>query len=363
MIKDYSSFYSSETQLLLGTRALKPFQIISGIQTYIDYLHQNLCFFPPTGRINFGMGDVAGLTQCVNNYATMLNIPKTPPTPPFNPNYPPFSGASSISGLLGWYDSSTANSSSILNSSGSTATNGQTISSWVNLFNGATQGSYVLPNFIVSGSGSGTPTLNTSVQYKYNTSTYTNYGNPQRGINFHGGRPWMQLSSNLPVNTYKYLTWFVAAQTIYETTQYGDPVFGLVDQIGYQTGICVTQYVGDATAFGGNLGNNSAGDVSIGKYPSSIIATASIPSLGVSFYGSTDPVSGIITGNNQGFGGNESSTAYTFQNYWGNITLGKDYVTPELASNSIGEVLVYAGSLTVSQRSTISQYLYNKWNN
>ena len=66
----------AESRLLIRNRAIKPYAVIAGIQTYIDYLHENLLFFAPEGRINFGQGDVAGLTQVVNNYATMLKLPK-----------------------------------------------------------------------------------------------------------------------------------------------------------------------------------------------------------------------------------------------------------------------------------------------
>ena len=81
----------AESRLLIRNRAIKPYAVIAGIQTYIDYLHDNLLFFAPEGRINFGQGDVAGLTQVVNNYATMLKIPQIKPTPtlvyPFSINY------------------------------------------------------------------------------------------------------------------------------------------------------------------------------------------------------------------------------------------------------------------------------------
>ena len=81
----------AESRLLIRNRAIKPYAVIAGIQTYIDYLHENLLFFAPEGRINFAQGDVAGLTQVVNNYATMLKIPQIKPTPaivyPFSINY------------------------------------------------------------------------------------------------------------------------------------------------------------------------------------------------------------------------------------------------------------------------------------
>jgi hypothetical protein len=80
MIKDHSQYGATESQYLIQKRAIRPYKVICGIQTYIDYLHQNLLFFAPEGRINFGMGDVAGLTQTACNYATMLKIPQTPPT-------------------------------------------------------------------------------------------------------------------------------------------------------------------------------------------------------------------------------------------------------------------------------------------
>jgi len=81
MIKDHSRRRMTETNLLIKNRAIQPYAVIAGIQTYIDYLHENLCFFPPEGRLNFGMGDVAGLTQVCNNYATMLQIPQVTPSP------------------------------------------------------------------------------------------------------------------------------------------------------------------------------------------------------------------------------------------------------------------------------------------
>jgi len=76
MIKDHSRHRMTESRLLIRNRAVRRFRVISGIQTYIDYLHENLLFFSPEGRINFGQGDVAGLTQVVNNYAAMLKLPK-----------------------------------------------------------------------------------------------------------------------------------------------------------------------------------------------------------------------------------------------------------------------------------------------
>ena len=76
MIKDHSQYGATESQYLIQKRAIQPYKVICGIQTYIDYLHQNLLFFVPEGRINFGMGDVAGLTQTACNYATMLKIPQ-----------------------------------------------------------------------------------------------------------------------------------------------------------------------------------------------------------------------------------------------------------------------------------------------
>jgi hypothetical protein len=76
MIKDHSQYGATESQYLIQKRAIRPYKVICGIQTYIDYLHRNLLFFAPEGRINFGMGDVAGLTQTACNYATMLKIPQ-----------------------------------------------------------------------------------------------------------------------------------------------------------------------------------------------------------------------------------------------------------------------------------------------
>jgi hypothetical protein len=91
MIKDHSRHRMTESRLLIRNRAIQKFQVIAGIQTYIDYLHDNLLFFAPEGRINFAQGDVAGLTQVVNNYAAMLKIPQIKPTPtlvyPFSINY------------------------------------------------------------------------------------------------------------------------------------------------------------------------------------------------------------------------------------------------------------------------------------
>ena len=84
MIKDHSRRRMTESKLLIHNRAMQPYAVIAGIQTYIDYLHGNLCFFPPEGRLNFAMGDVAGLTQVCNNYATMLLIPQVSPIPPFS---------------------------------------------------------------------------------------------------------------------------------------------------------------------------------------------------------------------------------------------------------------------------------------
>ena len=81
MIKDHSRHRMTESRLLIRNRAIRRFRVISGIQTYIDYLHENLLFFAPEGRINFGQGDVAGLTQVVNNYAAMLKIPQVTPSP------------------------------------------------------------------------------------------------------------------------------------------------------------------------------------------------------------------------------------------------------------------------------------------
>ena len=76
MIKDHSRRRMAESRFLIRNLAIKPYAVIAGIQTYIDYLHENLLFFSPEGRINFGQGDVAGLTQVVNNYAAMLKLPK-----------------------------------------------------------------------------------------------------------------------------------------------------------------------------------------------------------------------------------------------------------------------------------------------
>jgi len=104
MIKDHSQYGASESQYLIQKRAIRPYKVICGIQTYIDYLHHNLLFFAPEGRINFGMGDVAGLTQTACNYATMLKIPQIPATYRINylivggggagedAGYPPYSG-------------------------------------------------------------------------------------------------------------------------------------------------------------------------------------------------------------------------------------------------------------------------------
>ena len=86
MIKDHSRRRMTESKLLINNRAMKPYAVIAGIQTYVDYLHENLCFFPPEGRLNFALGDVAGLTQVCNNYATMLQIPQVTPVPPTPPS-------------------------------------------------------------------------------------------------------------------------------------------------------------------------------------------------------------------------------------------------------------------------------------
>ena len=351
MIKDHSQYGATESQYLIQKRAIQPYKVICGIQTYIDYLHQNLLFFAPEGRINFGMGDVAGLTQTACNYATMLKIPQ------YTPNYP--TGLSGISGLIGWYDSS---------ASSTLVTSGGKVSKWNNNFNGATQGTAVMPSFIPrSNSLANAPTLLSNQSFIYGVASGTH-----TAISFDGVSSVMNLETgfdNLGVNQ---ITMFCAnKQSLMLNIS---DTFTYKNDGKYTNDFTINQYYDvanpDILSYGYNFDTlYYSGPTAYKEYVCMLsVIESAIPKLNSGFI-----INGILN-----YNANVNGTTWTptqANAYYqapstsvtnlhpplSQIVLGNDYTYANANIAFIGEILFYQGLPSQSDAQKITTYLYNRW--
>ena len=350
MIKDHSQYGATESQYLIQKRAIQPYKVICGIQTYIDYLHRNLLFFAPEGRINFGMGDVAGLTQTACNYATMLKIPQ------YTPNYP--TGLSGISGLIGWYDSS---------ASSTLVTSGGKVSKWNNNFNGATQGTAVMPSFIPrSNSLANAPTLLSNQSFIYGVSSGTH-----TAISFDGVSSTMNLETgfdNLAVNQ---ITMFCSNKTsLFLDIVDNYPLYNIQSVNNY----IINQYFDpayqDINGVGDYFPNSSFGPNGYKEYVSMLsMVEFPITTTNIGF-----SINGILNYNADVDGTTWTPTqanAYNMQPINQSLTIKRPPLSQVVLGNGhdgtifspsfIGEILFYQGLPSQSDAQKITTYLYNRW--
>ena len=289
--------------------------------------------------------------------------------PPYVPNYP--SGLSGISGLLGWYDSSTANTSSILDGGGNVVSNGSSVATWKNLFLGATLGAVHLPDFIVNPFGTN-PSYSTSQKYGPNQLT----GNPHPGIVFDGTSSVLQIADSSLVSLGTTFTWFYATPATFSVTSASGSVIAMSDTAEFYAN-SVQQLSGGFTdpSFGAINDLFGAGVATKGGNKISSMAQCgyvTIPSgivLGLSVYydGTVYRADNSLTQSLTFIGLNQaSSIAIPHPNPWNFLSLGGMYYSDGTLLNNffagpIGEVLVYQGTPTAQNVKDILQYLITRW--
>jgi hypothetical protein len=293
-------------------------------------------------------------------------------TPPYTPNYP--TGLtpavdSTFNQLIGWYDSSTANTSSILLNDGSgnpvsSGTNGAYVNTWQNLFLGATQGGTHLPDMAQSSLGS-QPTYSTSKKYGLNQLV----GNSHPGIVFDGSASALSLPSQALASLGTTFTWLYSFPV---STSVQSPVVIFEDQgTNYfnfpeqdsgkpSTSLPVGSLGGitSASTGGGYAGSNSVSLAQCGyvSYSGGAVKTTSVYYNGVAYI--SDGISA-----NQSFTA-LSSNAFVGGLYdapWNIISLGGDTLASVFGSGPIGEFLCYQGMLSSNAVKTALQYLITRW--
>jgi hypothetical protein len=267
----------------------------------------------------------------------------------YTPNYP--TGLSYTTGLLGWYDSSQP--SSIVKDGSNN------VSQWNNLFNGATQGATVLPNFTIDPTG-------TSATYVTGQNYITGQSSGSKsGIYFDGASSLLSitgLASRMNLNDYAI---FVVTKN-FSTNQ-------SVALTGSQIAL-VDKQNNNYESLGLKVGYNPYNSFFL-NLDGSQISTGAVNPLGVIAYA----FQGVK-------GGNNITSAYLFaqdySNYslypyqdlngtstdlpWDQISIGGNVGAGDFQQSLIGEILVYNMN-AVQQGSgkanvvTILTYLTNKW--
>jgi len=264
------------------------------------------------------------------------------------PNYPnPFY----TTGLLGWYDSSQP--SSIVKDGSNN------VSQWNNLFNGATQGATVLPNFTIDPTG-------TSATYVTGQNYITGQSSGSKsGIYFDGVSSLMSitgLASRMNINDYAI---FVVTKN-FSTSQ-------LIQVTGSQIAL-VDKQNNNYEALGLQVGYNQSNNFFLTLAGSQISTGEAAPVTGVAY-----AFQGVKSSNN-------NSQSYLFkqdyQNYalntyqdlnstatdlpWDQISIGGNISAGDFQQSLIGEILVY--NMNALQQGTnkvnvanVLTYLTNKW--
>jgi hypothetical protein len=294
-------------------------------------------------------------------------------TPPYTPNYPTGltpSVDSTFNQLIGWYDSSTANTSSILLNDGSgnpvsSGTNGAYVNTWQNLFLGATQGGTHLPDMAQSSLGS-QPTYSTSKKYGLNQLV----GNSHPGIVFDGSASALSLPSQALASLGTTFTWLYSFPV--STSTYS-PVIAFEDQAtskfafatqgsGSVLGSQVGQRGGMVNSVTGQFGYNGTNSVSLAQCGYLTYFNQSIKLCSVFYNGSSYISDGTIAGSAfTTFAANEYETSSDYDAPWNIISLGGDTLASVFGSGPIGEFLCYQGTLSPNAVKTALQYLITRW--
>lgn len=288
---------------------------------------------------------------------------------PYVPNYP--SGLSGISGLLGWYDSSNANTSSILDEGGNVVSNGSSVATWKNLFLGATLGAVHLPDFTVNPFGSN-PFYSTSQKYGPNQAT----GTIKNGIVFDGTSSVLQIADSSLVSLGTTFTWFYATPAMFSVTSTSGSVIVMSDTADFYAnsvqqlsgGVSDPSFGAINDLFGAGVatkgGNKTSSMAQCGyvTVSSGIVSGLSVYYDGTVYKADNALTKGLtFTGLNQAI-----SIAIPHPNPWNFLSLGGAYYSDGSPLNSffagpIGEVLVYQGTPTAQNVKDILQYLITRW--
>ena len=266
----------------------------------------------------------------------------------YTPNYP--SGLSYTTGLIGWYDSSQPNS---IVKDGS-----NNVSQWNNLFNGATQGATVLPNFTIDPTG-------TSAIYVTNQSYITGQSSGSKtGVLFDGTSSLLSitgLASRMNLNDYAI---FVVTKN-FST----DQNIGLT---GSQVAL-IDKQTSNYQSIGLEVGYNPSNNTYINLVGSAInIGTSGSPA------GITYGFQGVKSNNtttqsflfyqpyNGSFVRGSDLNGVPTDLPWDQISIGGNVGFGDFQNSLIGEILVF--NMTAIQQGsdnanvkTIMNYLSNKW--
>jgi hypothetical protein len=293
--------------------------------------------------------------------------------PPYVPNYPP--GLSGISGLIGWYDASTANTASILLNDGSgnpvsSGTNGAYVNTWKNLFLGATQGGTHLPDFQQQTLGQ-QATYSTSQKYGRNQLT----GTDRPGIVFDGAASGLQMADNCLSALGSAFTWFYAAPVLDSASFAPGSIILEVDAQYFYSGTLM-QINGGSSFNKGRIQNIAD---NLGTFGTNLDSMAQCGyqrenagnNYGLSVYKDFSGnyiANGVsVTSNFTSLNQAESlaspyvsKNCFALSQYYGDVDgdiypFGNPYLGP------IGEFLVYQGTPTAQNVKDILTYLVTRW--
>jgi hypothetical protein len=295
--------------------------------------------------------------------------------PPYTPNYP--SGLtpavdSTFNQLIGWYDSSTANTSSILlndvnGNPVNSGTNGAYVNTWKNIFLGATQGGTHLPDMGQATLGS-QPTYSTSKKYGVNQLT----GNSHPGIVFDGSATSLSLPSQALANFGTTFTWLYAFPV---STTVQSPVVNFEDQgtnnftfpsqgSGTILGSQLGQRGGMTNSVTNSFGYNGSNTVSMAQCGYLFYSNQSVKLTSVYYNGSSYISDNGAAGGHQfsSLTANYYDTSSDYDSPWNIISLGGDALATVFGAGPIGEFLCYRGTLSPNAVKTALQYLISRWN-